>query len=112
MPGPLLQVTAVMTCPHVAGQVKPVPTNARVFVVGTPVATLADQFPIVGCPFTVPGPKPQPCVRVQWAAGATRVFVNGSPALLQVSVGTCLSADQIPAGPPIVSVNQPRVVGM
>jgi hypothetical protein len=112
MPGPLLQLVAVMTCPHAAGQVKPASTNTRVLAGGSPVVTIADTFLIAGCPFTVPGPKPQPCMRVQWSAPATRVFVNGSPALLQASVGTCLSADQIPAGPPVISVNQPRVVGM
>jgi hypothetical protein len=50
-------------------------------------------------------------VRVQWLVPATRVFVNGQPAILQTSAGLCLSAEQIPQGPPVVAVTQPRVIG-
>ena len=40
----------------------------------------------------------------------TRVLVGGQPALLQTSTGLCLSAEQIPQGPPTVTVNQSRVI--
>jgi hypothetical protein len=110
MPGPLLHVGAQAICPHSAGQITAVPSSPRVFVGGQPVVTVADQFLIAGCPFTV-GTKPQPCMRVQWLVPATRVIVNGSPALLQNSVGLCLSADSIPAGPPNVVSVQTRAVG-
>jgi hypothetical protein len=110
MPGPLLHLAAVMACPHASGQVKAVTTNTRVLATGSPVLTVADTFTIAGCAFTVPPSKPQPCMRVQWSAPATRVFVNGTPALLQTSIGICLSADSIPAGPPTISVNQTRAV--
>lgn len=110
MPGPLLHVGAVGTCPHAAGQMSIISSNARVLVSGQPVATTADQGMIAGCPFMV-GNKPQPCVTVRWLAPATRVLVNGQPALTQPGPHLCLSADQIPAGPPIISVNQPRVIG-
>jgi hypothetical protein len=110
MPGPLLHVGAQAVCPHAAGQISAVPASARVLVGGQPVVTVADQFLIAGCPFMA-GTKPQPCMKVQWLVPAARVFVNGSPALLQTSVGLCLSADQIPAGPPSVIAVQPRVVG-
>jgi uncharacterized Zn-binding protein involved in type VI secretion len=112
MPGPLLHVGAVFTCPHAApGQV--VSSNARVLVSGMPVATMADTYPITGCPFQVPvgaGTKPQPCVRVQWLVPAARVLVNGTPPILATSGGIALSVEQIPQGPPIVSTVQPRVV--
>jgi hypothetical protein len=110
MPGPLLHVGATVICPHAAGQVTAIPSAPRVLVSGQPVVTLADQFLIAGCPFTV-GTKPQPCVRVQWLVPAARVLVNGAPAILQTSVGLCLSADQIPAGPPNAVAVQPRVIG-
>jgi len=58
------------------------------------------------------GTKPQPCIRVQWLVPATRVMVNGSPAILQASSGMCFSAEGIPQGPPVVSAVQPRVTGM
>ena len=41
-----------------------------------------------------------------------RVLVNGQPAVLNTSTGLCFSAEQIPQGPPMVVVTQPRVTGM
>ena len=71
---------------------------------------MSDQYLIAGCPFIV-GTVPMPCVRIQWIVPAMRVLVNGSPALLQSSVGLCMSAQQTPNGPPSVPMNQPRVIG-
>jgi hypothetical protein len=110
MPGALFHVGAAASCPH-GGQVSTISTNTRVLVGGQPVATLGDDFPIAGCAFTVPPGKPQPCVKVRWIAPATRVVVNGQPAILQTSAGVCQSAEQIPGGPPVVTATQPRVVG-
>jgi len=109
MPGPLFHVGATAICPH-AGQVTTISTNARVLVSGMPVATMGDTFLVAGCVFTV-GPKPQPCIKVQWLVPAVRVLVNGQPVILQTSVGLCLSAEQIPQGPPTVLATQPRVIG-
>ena len=78
MPGPLVNVGAIATCPH-AGQVTIVSSNARVLASGTPLATMADQFLVAACVFTVPPGKPQPCVHVQWMTPAVRVLVNGQP---------------------------------
>lgn len=110
MPGFLFHVGATANCPH-GGAVSTVSTNARVLVSGQPVATLGDTYPVVGCVFSV-GTKPQPCVKVQWLVPASRVLVNGQPAILQTSTGICQSAEQIPQGPPIVVATQLRVVGM
>jgi len=109
MPGPLFHVGASAICPH-GGQVSTISTNTRVLVNGMPVATMADTYPIAGCAFVV-GTKPQPCVKVQWLVPAARVVVGGSPAILQTSTGLCLSAEQIPQGPPSVVAGQTRVVG-
>jgi uncharacterized Zn-binding protein involved in type VI secretion len=112
MPGPIFHVAAQAICPH-AGTVSTISSNTRVLVSGQPAATLADTYVVAGCPFQVPaGPttKPQPCVKVQWLVPATRVLVNGQPAILQTSTGLCLSIEQIPQGPPTVVANQPRVV--
>jgi len=109
MPGFLFHVNATATCPH-GGQVQVVPGNTRVLVGGQPVATVADLCPVVGCVFAV-GPKPQPCVLVTWLTPATRVLVNGQPAILQTSAGICKSAEQAPQGPPIVVATQVRVLG-
>lgn len=110
MPGFLFHVGAVAICPH-AGQIQVISSNTRVLVNGMPVATIVDTSPVVGCPFTV-GTKYQPCLKVQWLMPATRVLINGQPALLQSSTGLCLSAEQIPQGPPSVITTQPRVMGM
>lgn len=110
MPGFLFHVGASAICPH-GGQVQVISTNTRVLVNGTPVATMGDTYMVAGCVFTV-GPKPQPCVLVRWLVPATRVLINGQPAILQLSTGLCQSAEQIPAGPPTVVATQTRVMGM
>ncbi|SHF09863.1 hypothetical protein [Streptoalloteichus hindustanus] len=110
MSGNLLHVNATITCPH-GGQATISPAQTRVLVGGQPVATLADVDTIAGCGFTV-GSKPQPCVTVRWVTPSGRIRVNGSPAILNSSVGLCQSAEQIPQGAPHVVVVQQRAVGL
>ena len=109
MPGPMVNVGAMATCPH-GGQVTIVSSNARVLASGMPLATMADQFMVAGCAFTVPPGVPQPCLKVQWMTPAVRVLINGQPPILQASTGIALSATGIPGGPPIVATTQMRVV--
>ena len=109
MPGPLFHVGAVAMCPH-GGQIMTISSNTRVFATALQVGTMADQYLVVGCVFTVPPSKPQPCVRVQWLTPTTRLFVNGQPAITQASTGICWSADSIPNGPPIIVSTQIRVL--
>ena len=109
MPGPLIQTGATIMCPH-GGQVTNVPTNSRVLASGMPLATVADAFLVAGCAFTL-GAAPSPCLTVQWVAPATRVLIDGTPALVQTSVGLCQNPEQAPQGPPVVAVTQPRVSG-
>lgn len=112
MPGPLYHVNASAMCLH-GGQATTISQNVRVMVSGNFVATVADITTIAGCPFNIPAiPKPQPCIKVQWLVPATRVLVNGQPALLQTSTNLCLSAEQIPQGPATVTVNQTRVIAI
>jgi hypothetical protein len=110
MPGSLVHVGAAAICPH-AGQISIVSTNTRVLLGGQPAATASDTYMVAGCPFTLPVPKPQPCMSVRWLVPALRVRVNGQPAILQTSAGLCQSAEQIPQGPPSVVAVQPRVQG-
>lgn len=106
----LLTSSSQIICPH-AGQVSVIPSNFRVKAMGSPVATMGDQYLIAGCAFTIPPGKPQPCIKVQWLVPATRVRVGGQPVLLQNSSGLCQSAEQIPQGPPNAVVTQMRVKG-
>jgi hypothetical protein len=119
MPGFLLHVNAVMTCIHAVGQAKIAPTQPRVLVSGQPVATIPPGLPtivVAGCPFTVPGPKPQPCVTVRWSMPTARVMVMGLPAMVAPAPGPgpgiCQSIEQIPQGAPIVGAMQARVFAM
>jgi hypothetical protein len=111
MPGPIMHVGALFTCPHMApATVETV--NTRVFVNGLAAATAGDLHTVKGCMFTLPGPKPSPCVVIKWQAPATRVKVNGLPAILATSIGIGTSAEQLPQGPAIVSFVQPRVTAV
>lgn len=115
MPGFLLHLNAVVQCAHgIPATI--IPTQPRVLVSGQAVATMNAQITVAGCPFTVPGPKPQPCVTIKWAMPSTRVLVMGQPAMVVPSLGPgpgmCQSPEQIPQGPPIVSTVQPRVIAI
>jgi uncharacterized Zn-binding protein involved in type VI secretion len=115
MPGFLMHAGATIQCPHgIPAQI--VPTQPRVLVNGMPVALFTDQIIATGCPFTVPPGKPQPCVLAKWLMPSARVMINGSPAMVLPNPGPApgmfQSADQIPAGPPIVTVVQTWVIAM
>ena len=118
MPGFMLHVGAVMQCTHMA-PASTAPTQPRVLVSGQSVAVSSNVILVAGCLFQIPtpvGPKPQPCVKVQWGMLSTRVLVMGQPVLLQPSPGTgmgiCQSVEQIPQGPPMVSAMQMRVMAI
>jgi hypothetical protein len=110
MPGYLLHVNATMSCPH-QGKVNSAASYQGVKVGNQAVVTMSDQFPIAGCTFTIPGPKPQPCMKVTWLMAATKVKVKGKAVVLVDSQGLCQTADQIPQGPPSVTQEQQRVKG-
>lgn len=113
MPGFLLHTNAVVQCMHAAPAVI-VPSQPRVLVSGQPVATMASQITVAGCPLNVSG-VPHPCVKIQWTMPAARVLVGGQPAAVVPSPGPgpglCLAADGVPQGAPVVSTVQPRVIG-
>ncbi|MCK2242411.1 MULTISPECIES: hypothetical protein [unclassified Crossiella] len=105
----LLHVNATVTCPH-GGQATVAPGQHRVAVSSQLVAVQSDIYTISGCPFTV-GQKPQPCLTIRWVRPSVSIKVNGVPALLEDSVGLCLSAEQIPQGPPRIVTVQRRAGG-
>lgn len=108
---PILTTASTLLCPH-GGQVNLSTGNTCMSILGSPALTLSDRHTVSGCPFTLPGGKPQPCVSVQWLAGATQTKVDGVPVLLANSVGLCFSAEQIPQGPPSVVQVQAMAKGL
>jgi hypothetical protein len=113
MGGFIVTTSASAICTH-GGSVSIVSSNTRVKAGGAPVATLSDTYSVGGCPFQIPvgaGTKPQPCVSLRWVAPAVRVKVGGQFVILQSSSALCLSAEQIPQGPPTVTMTQVRVKG-
>jgi hypothetical protein len=105
MPGFLLHLGAQVMCAH-GGQAMPTAPDPRVTVMGQPIATLAVPWAVAGCPF--PPPAGGPCVTAQWVVGATRVFANGQPVLLQLGQAVCA-----PTGVPLLAVVvQTRVTGI
>jgi hypothetical protein len=112
MPGFLMHANATCKCTHMAPATI-VPTQSRVLVGGMPVATMSSQIAVLGCPFTTPVPKPQPCITIKWQMPSVRVLVMGQPAMLLPSPGPgpglCLSAEQLPQGPPMAAA-QARVI--
>ena len=110
MPGPLLHVGALLTCTHQAPITSPT-TNTRVFVSGRPALVATDIVTVAGCPFTLPPPKPQPCMTVKLIP-STKVLINGQPAVILTPATLCLTAEQIPQGPPNASATQTRVIAL
>ncbi|MEC4748952.1 PAAR-like protein [Methylomicrobium sp. Wu6] len=98
MPGFLVHVGAQVLCPH-AGQAQPTVPNPRVMVSGQPIVTIAAPYVVAGCTLPPPPAANGPCVTAQWISGATRVFSNGQPLVVQSSQAICA-----PTGAPLLIV--------
>ena len=104
MPGFVVHLGATVMCSH-AGQAQPTAPDPRVLVSGQPIVTLSTPYVVAGCPFVTPGGN-GPCVTAQWIVGATRVFANGAPVIVQSSTSVCA-----PTGTPLIVVmTQTRVM--
>ena len=97
---PILTTMSTLTCPH-GGQLALSTSNTVAVFDGAPALLVTDVHAIAGCAFAV-GSKPQPCVTARWMSGAAQARAGGVALVLQNSVGLCFSAEQIPAGPPVV----------
>ncbi|HEY0476972.1 MAG TPA: hypothetical protein VGD37_05580 [Kofleriaceae bacterium] len=103
-----LTAASVLTCPH-GGTVIASPAQARAGA-PAPLLSIADSFSIAGCPYTLPGPTPSPCVTVVWVSFDPRVSVGGAPALNETSTGLCIGPSG-PQGTVVVQSTQSRVGG-
>ncbi len=106
----ILDMGCTIQCPH-GGQATVVPGNTQVKVGGNLALLVTDTMTIAGCPFVLVA-APSPCVTIQWQAPATRNTVNGTPVLLQTSLGLCLNAASAPQGTAIVNGVQTQVGGV
>lgn len=107
MPGNLLTIASTIMCPH-GGQAILFTANVRATADGAPVLLETDVHPVVGCPFTI-GLKYSPCVQIRWSGGAARAGINGVPALVQSSIGLCLSPEGAPQGVATIASTQLKV---
>jgi hypothetical protein len=114
MPGYVIQQGALTNCPHPAGVITAVPpVPPRVFVNMTvPVLTVSpvptNRPAVAGCLFTLPGPKPSPCLQVVLTP-ATRVFSFTEPLAILTPAVLCVNELQAPQGPPMSAAIQTRV---
>lgn len=108
---PVLTQTTSILCAHGITAVA-VPSQIRVRAMGQPVLVQTDNVSVAGCPFTLPGPTPSPCVQIRWTSAATRVRASGMPILLQTSTSVCQAATQAPQGPATVPAGSPKVMAL
>ena len=106
-----LTTASTIQCMH-GGQAVLTTQNTALFADGMPVLLESDTALVVGCPFTLPGPKPSPCIKIEWSAGTAQVSVNHTPALIQSSVGICYSAENAPQGVAIIANTQLKGSGI
>lgn len=107
MAGFILTAAATIQCTH-GGSATAIASNFAVMVDNSPVLVESDTHVVAGCPFNVSG-SPMPCVTIAWSAGALQVQVNGTPALVQSSIGLCKNAAGAPQGMAIVANTQTKV---
>ena len=89
MPGPVLTQSATLLCLH-GGQAQPTVPLPRVRLYGAAAIGQSTTCTVAGCPFTLPGPAPSPCVSASWVLPALRVRSGGVPLVLQDSTAVCV----------------------
>lgn len=110
MPGNMLNTASTIMCPH-GGQAILNTANQKVSAVSTPVLLESDIHSVAGCPFTLPGPKPSPCIRIEWSMGTTQNQINGTKVLVKSSIGKCYSPENLLQGVAIIVNTQMKASG-
>lgn len=105
----LLHQGAQVMCTH-GGQANPAVASTRVKLGGQPATTQSHSYTIAGCLFSTPESGPKPCTSVQWTTPATRVRIEGAPALLSSSQGLTIGPLGT-QGTPMAVMQQTRVRG-
>lgn len=110
MPGKYLTELATIMCPH-GGQAVLKTSNSNVSAVKGNVLLESDEHQVAGCTFTLPLPKPSPCISIKWKAGTTKATIDGTAILIDSSVGECYSAENAMQGSAIIANKQPKAEG-
>ena len=110
MAGGMLTLASVLICPH-GGTIQAITSNAQVSIAGVPVLRSSDTFLVAGCPFFI-GPKPSPCLTVQWIVADLRSAAANGATLSQSSIGLCLNEFQAPQGIAVVVQTQSFATSM
>lgn len=105
MPGYILTTASQVMCMH-GGQATLTTANTQVKVDGMPALLESDIHTVAGCAFTIPPAKPSPCIRIEWTMGAVMAKSNGTPVLIQSSIGKCISAEGATQGLALVAQTQ------
>lgn len=105
MPGYILTTASQIMCTH-GGMAVLTTSNTKMKVDQMPALLETDIHPVAGCAFTLPGPKPSPCIRIEWTAGAAMCKSDGIKVLVQSSVGKCISAEGAIQGVAIIAQTQ------
>ena len=107
MPGYVLTTMSQVMCTH-GGTAVLTTANTMSKVDNAPVLLETDIHSVAGCPFTLPSGKPQPCIRIEWTMGATMCKSDGTPVLVQSSVGKCISAEGAIQGVALIAQTQTK----
>ena len=107
MPGNFLTTSSQIMCPH-GGNAILSTSNTKVYANGTQALLESDIHQVAGCTFFI-GTVASPCITIEWSAGANKVKVNGTPVLVQSSMGKCYSAQKAMQGVAIIVNTQMKV---
>ena len=91
MPGLVVHYGATVNCMH-GGLAQPLVLSPRVLVSGQMVVTMETPYDVISCGLA--STSTPPCLTAQWISGATRVFANGSPVIIQTSQALCAPTGQ------------------
>jgi len=108
MPGYILTTASQVKCMH-GGTAMLTTANTQLKIDGAPALLESDVHAVVGCPFTIPPAKPSPCVKIEWEMGAVMCKSQGTPVLIQSSLGKCISAEGATQGLAIVAQTQMKL---
>lgn len=97
MPGKVVTTASTVLCQH-GGTAQLQTANTKTHCDGSPALLESDVHPVTGCPFTLPNGKPSPCVRIEWTPANTPAPVQGTPVVVESTVGKCINAEGAPQG--------------